>query len=853
MSSYRTRIGRRPKGYRKTKAKSAKSGGESISEYESSLSSCDNQSANHSSLLISPCTPPVVQLMSPEALLSAPSTPPREPSTSPQEILTSPCTPPVVQVFPPEALLSAPSTLTRDSSTPHQEIFAQEEEVTSPRASSTPPLEELTLPSVPLTPPSVISVPSPVLIPSPEQQIKDTFLKDITNTHYGSSVRTLKGAQEKCGRIFCKSESHEPHTDLCSVWSKTEDYLRFLLPHRWWAHANATGSTLHIVLMSRKTPIQLIKSLSVEKCGSVKIFIHGKEEVPVSHDFFEETSTIPELCLETVGEFCDAVLKMVKRLSEWNVCSGAENISYMPLWSTLKGCHIGVLNYDEDANRMTVRAGCCSWLVSKRHKRCPYCFKVENALYQKNSRKSSRVEPHVNTPNIHLCDAEIRSKLAEVTKQFNYHRKQVKKLRVRIRELLGSEGVEIDKDLHTELTATLRGKGSEMTELQKLFLKEQVKAGKVKKSTGMKWHPVMLRLAIYLYCSSPATYNVLLDSGMVKLPSSRTLFDYTHVTSNVEGIQKDGLAAAHNEVKNREHDYQKYYVLMFDEMTIASNLVCKKGTGEVIGFVKLNEVQEELKALEVDLNREFPTPPPMAEKVLCFMIKGCANSYKDVVAVFGTDSFNADDLFSTVWKVVGALEKVGVNVIALICDGHPANRSFFNKHVPVTKVPSKVVFDTINLCAPSRVMYFFSDLPHLLKSVRNNFTASGHPKKDRLLRKNNQFIVWRTIIELYKEERANPLRQLFKLNAQNVYLNSYSTMKVIYAAQVLSRSAANCLSSKGWPGTSETVEFMRQVNDWFDMQNGAHRSPPKTTEVVVEDDNLEELSKPLKRRKIKYS
>lgn len=65
------------------------------------------------------------------------------------------------------------------------------------------------------------------------------------------------------------------------------------------------------------------------------------------------------------------------------------------------------------------------------------------------------------------------------------------------------------------------------------------------------------------------------------------------------------------------------------------------------------------------------------------------------------------------------------------------------------------------------------------------------------------------------------MRKSFKLNAQNVYPDSYSRMKVKPAAEVMSRTVSNDLNSQQWPGTSETSDFIMRVNNWFDLLNGA--------------------------------
>lgn len=120
---------------------------------------------------------------------------------------------------------------------------------------------------------------------------------------------------------------------------------------------------------------------------------------------------------------------------------------------------------------------------------------------------------------------------------------------------------------------------------------------------------------------------------------------------------------------------------------------------------------------------------------------------------------------------------------------------------------------------------FFSDVPHLLKTIRNAFYNSRKESKNkkrspRRLRKNGELIVWDTIIRLYLSNKV--LRKSYKLNAQNVFPDSYSRMKVKIAAAILSNTVALDILSQGWRGTSETVEFIQRVNNWFDLLNGAY-------------------------------
>jgi hypothetical protein len=119
---------------------------------------------------------------------------------------------------------------------------------------------------------------------------------------------------------------------------------------------------------------------------------------------------------------------------------------------------------------------------------------------------------------------------------------------------------------------------------------------------------------------------------------------------------------------------------------------------------------------------------------------------------------------------------------------------------------SDVTFDTVNLFAPERNIYFLSDPPHLIKTIRNGLHNSGK-HKSRNLKKNGESLTWKTIVRLYKHNSKLTIKKLFKLTAACVFLNSYSTMKVAFAARVLSKSVANALKELKWENSSELSIF----------------------------------------------
>lgn len=57
----------------------------------------------------------------------------------------------------------------------------------------------------------------------------------------------------------------------------------------------------------------------------------------------------------------------------------------------------------------------------------------------------------------------------------------------------------------------------------------------------MRWHPYMIRFALNLKYTSTAAYRAVQQSGVIALPSERTLRDCTHWISIKDGPQSEVL------------------------------------------------------------------------------------------------------------------------------------------------------------------------------------------------------------------------------------------------------------------------------------------------------------------------
>ena len=247
----------------------------------------------------------------------------------------------------------------------------------------------------------------------------------------------------------------------------------------------------------------------------------------------------------------------------------------------------------------------------------------------------------------------------------------------------------------------------------------------------MRWHPMMIRWALNLKMISSAGYHAMRTAGFILLPSERTLRDYTHYFKEKPGFQKEVNQQLMKEARISELDeIQKHVVVAFDEMRIKEDLVYDKHTGKVIGFVNLGDVNNQLSALEVACNSGKQQHLEVATHMLALMVRGLVTGLQFPYAHFFTAGVTSDFLFGIMWSAVQQLEMCGFKVIGMTSDGASPNRKFYRMHEGgVPQLVHKV-------CNPysqeERWMYFFCDVPHLLKTTRNCWShsfANGHTRE----------------------------------------------------------------------------------------------------------------------------
>ena len=110
---------------------------------------------------------------------------------------------------------------------------------------------------------------------------------------------------------------------------------------------------------------------------------------------------------------------------------------------------------------------------------------------------------------------------------------------------------------------------------------------------------MIIKWCLHLKMISSAAYHAMRSSGFIKLPSERTLRDYTHLIKAATGIQPEVSVQLMKEAKVKDlEEWQKYVAVVFDEIKIKEDLVYNKHTYEIIGFIDLGDVNNQLKCIQ---------------------------------------------------------------------------------------------------------------------------------------------------------------------------------------------------------------------------------------------------------------
>ena len=250
-----------------------------------------------------------------------------------------------------------------------------------------------------------------------------------------------------------------------------------------------------------------------------------------------------------------------------------------------------VAYHDKKLN--TIRCTNCGFLIPPGGGiRCLQCNTYRQtlnrmALRATQERNDDKCHPESHTNYCRLTPSEKDDRMHQLHQKNRLYKQKIERLKLKLEKAIEERGSVVDNELHGDLLATMREKSSDINKrypqdsFQRMFWDAQLKAATLNNSKNIKWDPLIIRWCLYLRHLSSSAYEMLRESGVITLPSQRTLRDYTYYTKASTGFSADvdaQLMRAANPETCKERE--KLVAILMDEMHIKEDLVYDKHTGE---------------------------------------------------------------------------------------------------------------------------------------------------------------------------------------------------------------------------------------------------------------------------------
>ena len=305
-------------------------------------------------------------------------------------------------------------------------------------------------------------------------------------------------------------------------------------------------------------------------------------------------------------------------------------------------------------------------------------------------------------------------------------------------------------------------------QLRKYFSSSQTK--QIMEQKRVCWSEDDIVNGLLLCSLSKRSYSYIRRKKMFPLPAISTLRKWVSKFQCLPGVLDDVLAILKKQMFAETKEHYKLGVFLFDEMEIWQKYDYFKNTDSVF---------------------------PAHKKVQVGLIRGLCFDWKQPV-FFNFDTPMKEDILEDIIKQI---ESTGIEVWAMTCDSGPTNQSLW-KQLGITIGNTSFV----NPADPSRKIFVFADVPHLLKLLRNHILDYGIQIDPNNVINQSDFV---EILEANQGEfKIHP-----KLTEFHINCTGSQRKRVRPAAQLLSHSSATamrCLNNE------KTVQanFVDLINNW---------------------------------------
>lgn len=331
----------------------------------------------------------------------------------------------------------------------------------------------------------------------------------------------------------------------------------------------------------------------------------------------------------------------------------------------------------------------------------------------------------------------------------------------------------IEKEVNIQVENIIGSYFSE-TQIKKIINKKRVS----------EWSSDDIANAFTLRSLSPKCYKYLrLEKGF-PLPSESTLKERVKNFYCEPGILVSVLDIL-KEKSDTFTEQEKLTIISFDEMSIKKEWSYDKGTDVLY---------------------------KPHDNVQVVMLRGLVKKWRQPIYF----QFDQGDMYEVLLEIITKLEDIGYAVVGVVHDMGSKNLALWKK-LKIDPLEDKISFRNPRA---EREVFVFSDIPHLIKLVRNNMIDSG------FFSSNGNLICIDGIREMLSKTKSE-YGLAYKISETHLNVTGQQRQRVKLAVQLLSRSCGNSLRYLGEKGLlvsktwEETSEFILLMNDFFDIMNSS--------------------------------
>uniref|UniRef100_A0A1E1X262 Putative tick transposon n=1 Tax=Amblyomma aureolatum TaxID=187763 RepID=A0A1E1X262_9ACAR len=453
---------------------------------------------------------------------------------------------------------------------------------------------------------------------------------------------------------------------------------------------------------------------------------------------------------------------------------------------------------------------------------------------------SDEVEALNPVAGIEPCGCPV-DQACQTTLDFVHVLQEAKKVENRLKRKAARQGKQLQK-LQTELDDTkellqvyrdnketqafLRVlKEAEKGDKAAAFIRNQVAIFNKKKPA---YNEGILRECVLWKACSNKGYEHVRSRGLLKLPCRATLQNYVgHSTGEigVTSLIRERLRVEHEGLAVEQ---EAYCSLIVDEMSISQKVVYDRQVDKIFGLVDMGPEDQP------------STAPQVANRLLCFVLRGLSTAYVIPVGYFFTRCLKNDKLSTMTMEVMKAVEDVGFRVLRIVTDNHQTNVALF-KGLSEDGTLAHAVPHPLRTGHP---LFLSFDPNHLIKNLRTNFLEREMTDGESLIQ--GGFYL-KKLFEIQSQLLVKPVRFLTRAHVEP---NNLEKMKVCRATQIFSAPTVatlqflqenpNCHPDAGqFKDSSATISFMRMVAKWYALHDigavkargwGKHEEPFAVTD-----------------------